>query len=137
MNESPVYEQSLILAVDDNPDQLELVSYLLRHAGFTVRTASDALTALDLAKTISPDLVISDVAMPNTDGIEFCNMIRADLQLAGVPVLLVSAIRKDTETIIQALQTGADDYLEIPFRHEELLVKGPTIILSFPTSQQS
>ena len=113
MNESQVYEQSLILAVDDDPDQLELVSHILRHAGFTVRTASDALTGLDLAKTISPDLVISDVAMPNTDGIEFCNMIRADPQLAGVPVLLVSAIRKDTETIIQALQTGADDYLEM------------------------
>ena len=128
MNESPVNERSLILAVDDDPDQLDLISHLLRYAGFTVRTASDALTGLDLAKKISPDLVISDVAMPNTDGIEFCNMIRADLQLAGVPVLLVSAIRKDTETIIQALQTGADDYLEIPYEPAILIAKAIRLV---------
>jgi two-component system cell cycle sensor histidine kinase/response regulator CckA len=123
MNDATLPRESQILVVDDDADQLDLVSRLLRHAGFSVQAARDALTGFDLAKALIPDLVISDVAMPNIDGIEFCNMIRADTQLSNTPVLLVSAIRKETETIVQGLYKGADDYLEIPYDPAILVAK--------------
>ena len=123
MDQSLLSQPPRILVVDDEPDQLALVGRLLEHAGFTVQTAGDALTGFDLAKRINPDLVISDVSMPNVDGIEFCNMIRAHQVLSMTPVLLVSAIQKDTETIVEGLHRGADDYLEIPYQPEILVAK--------------
>src|SRR6266550_7006709 len=101
MDETAVLESARVLVVDDDDDQLELVSQLLQHAGFRVQTASDALSAFDLAKAIHPDLVVSDVTMPGVDGFEFCNMIRGHRTLATTPVILVSAIQKDTEAIIE------------------------------------
>src|SRR5216117_4059709 len=123
MNANLLSELPRILVVDDDSDQLELVSGLLRRAGFSVETATDALSGLDLAKQIQPDLVISDVSMPDVDGIELCNMIRANQELSATPILLVSAIQKDTETIVQGLHTGADDYIEIPYEPAILVAK--------------
>ena len=117
-----------ILVVDDDSDQLTLVSRLLEHAGFNVQTASDALTGFELAQRIHPDLVISDVTMPDVDGIQFCNMIRAHATLSSTPILLVSAIQKDTETIVEGLHTGADDYLEIPYEPSILVAKAIRLV---------
>lgn len=117
-----------ILVVDDDSDQLALVSRLLERAGFNVQTASDALTGFKLAERIHPDLVISDVTMPQVDGIEFCNMIRAHKTLSTTPVLLVSAIQKDASIIVEGLQTGADDYLEIPYEPAILVAKAVRLI---------
>src|SRR5258705_1324973 len=101
MDHSSSSQAPNILVVDDDSDQLALVGRLLENAGFRVQTAGDALTGFDLAKRISPDLVISDVSMPNVGGLELCNMIRAHKVLSMTPVLLVSAIKKDTETIVE------------------------------------
>ena len=88
---------------------------LLRKAGYSVLTAEDGLEGLTLARREQPDLVISDVSMPRMDGLEFCREMRADSELKTVPILLVSALQKDTESAVAGLQAGADDYLEIPF----------------------
>ena len=106
---------STILLIHDAPDHLELMSTLLRQAGYEVLTARDALAGLDLARLARPDLVVSDVSMPHTNGIELCPLIRADTELQTTPILLVSAFRKDADSIVEGLQTGADDYLEAPY----------------------
>jgi len=128
MDETSLDKPPSILLVDDDVDQLALVSKLLQHAGFTVQTANDALTGFDLAKQLLPDLLISDVVMPQIDGIELCNMIRAHESLSTTPVLLVSAVQKDTDTIVEGLHTGADDYLEIPYEPAILVAKAIRLI---------
>jgi PAS domain S-box-containing protein len=108
-------DPNTILIVDDTPEHLALVSLLLSHAGFLVLTASNAHEGLEVARREHPDLVISDVVMPGMSGIELCQTIRADADLVTTPVLLVSALDKDTESVVEALRTGADGYVEAPF----------------------
>src|SRR5829696_7112927 len=96
---------------------------LLRKAGYSVLTAEDGLEGLTLARRERPDLVISDVSMPGMNGLEFCREIRTDSELKTVPILLVTAHQKDTESAVAGLQAGADDYLEIPFDAPRLIAK--------------
>jgi PAS domain S-box-containing protein len=112
-----------VLIVNDIPDQLQLMNNLLRKAGYSVIIAESGQEGLELAKQEHPDLVISDVSMPQMNGFEFCRLIRQDDALRWVPILLVSAQRKDTESVVAGLQAGADDYLEIPFDSTRLVAK--------------
>lgn len=116
-------EDNSVLIVNDEPDQLRLMRSLLNKAGYVVLTADDGVEGLTLAKRQRPDLVISDVSMPRMDGLDFCRQLRADTELKTVPILLVSALQKDTETVVAGLRAGADDYLEIPFDSTRLIAK--------------
>jgi PAS domain S-box-containing protein len=117
------HEDNSVLIVNDDPDQLRLMSSLLAKAGYSVVTAVDGVDGLNLAKRERPDLVISDVTMPRMDGLEFCRELRADTELKTVPILLVTALQKDTESAVAGLQAGADDYLEFPFDSARLVAK--------------
>jgi PAS domain S-box-containing protein len=117
------HEENSVLIVNDEPDQLTLMGNLLRKAGYAVITAEDGLEGLTLARQEHPDLVISDVSMPRMNGLAFCREIRADLELKTVPILLVTALQKDTESAVAGLQAGADDYLEFPFDSARLVAK--------------
>lgn len=117
------HEDNSVLIVNDEPDQLSLMGSLLHKAGYSVITAEDGSAGLALARRERPDLVISDVSMPKMDGLAFCREIRADSELKTVPILLVSALQKDTESVVAGLQAGADDYLEIPFDATRLIAK--------------
>lgn len=117
------HEDNSVLIVNDEPDQLQLMRSLLSKAGFAVLTAEDGVAGLALAKEERPDLVISDVSMPGMNGLEFCRRLRAEGELKTVPILLVSALQKDTETAVAGLSAGADDYLEWPFDSTRLIAK--------------
>ncbi|HJY27665.1 MAG TPA: PAS domain S-box protein, partial [Pyrinomonadaceae bacterium] len=117
------HDDNSVLIVNDEPDQLTLMGSLLRKAGYSVLTAEDGVEGLTLARRERPDLVISDVSMPRMGGLEFCRQIRADSELKTVPILLVSARQKDTESAVAGLRAGADDYLEIPFDSARLVAK--------------
>jgi PAS domain S-box-containing protein len=117
------HEESSVLIVNDEPDQLTLMGNLLRKAGYAVLTAEDGVEGLTLARRERPDLVISDVSMPRMNGLVFCREIRADLELKTVPILLVTALQKDTESAVAGLNAGADDYLEFPFDSARLVAK--------------
>src|SRR6185503_3621508 len=117
------HEDNSVLIVNDDPDQLKLMGSLLAKAGYAVVTAVDGLDGLALARRERPDLVISDVTMPRMDGLEFCRELRADTELKTVPILLVTALQKDTESAVAGLQAGADDYLEFPFDSSRLIAK--------------
>ncbi|HKR00676.1 MAG TPA: PAS domain S-box protein [Pyrinomonadaceae bacterium] len=120
---NPDQTRPTVLAVNDEPKVLELLTVLLEHEGYRVLTADSGLRALELAPTLEPDIVISDVVMPGMDGLEFCRRLKQDPRTAGVPVLLASAVRTGKRNSLHALTAGADDYLEMPFRRQELLVK--------------
>ncbi len=117
------HEDDSVLIVNDLPEQLSLMDSLLRKAGYLVFTAEDGLEAFEVAKRKHPDVVISDVSMPGVNGIEFCQLIRQDDDLRFIPILLVSAHRKDTQSMVEGLRSGADDYLELPFDSTRLVAK--------------
>lgn len=120
--------RSTILSVDDSLDKLELLSVLLRQAGYQVLTATNARQGLEIAREEIPDLIISDVSMPGTDGIELCRLIRADERLRSVPLMLVTALYKDTVTMARGLAAGADEYLEAPYDPGRLIAKVARLI---------
>jgi PAS domain S-box-containing protein len=117
------HEDNSVLIVNDEPDQLTLMGNLLAKAGYSVLTAVDGLDGLTIAQRERPDLVISDVSMPRMNGLEFCERLRADTELKTIPILLVSALQRDTESAVAGLRAGADDYLEIPFDSARLVAK--------------
>jgi PAS domain S-box-containing protein len=113
----------IIMAVNDEPAVLELLTVLLEHEGYRVVAASNGRQALELAGTVEPDIIISDVVMPEMDGLELCRRFKQEPRTESVPVLLMSAVRNTGEDNLAGLNAGADDYLDIPFRRQELLVK--------------
>src|SRR5450432_1217805 len=102
---------------------LDLLVDLLRQEGNCVVPASDGVRALELVSLFEPDVVLSDVVMPVMDGIELCRRLKRDPHTAHIPVLLFSGLRQAESDTLEGLTAGADDYLDLPFRHEELLVK--------------
>lgn len=117
------HREDTVLIVNDIPEQLWLMDSLLRKAGYEVITAGDGAEAFDVAKGKRPDVIISDVSMPRVNGIEFCRLMRQDSELRSTPILLVSAHRRDNESVIEGLESGADDYLEMPFDSTRLVAK--------------
>jgi PAS domain S-box-containing protein len=107
--------QNKILIVNDVQDQLDLTTYLLREAGYESLAASDGAKALEIASRELPDLIVSDVVMPAMDGIDLCREIRRNTALSRTPILLVSGLRHDDESVVAGLAAGADEYLELPF----------------------
>jgi len=108
-----------ILAVDDDPNNLKMVAFLLGEEGYEVLTAGDGLTALSLVDAKNPDLVILDVMMPQMDGLQVCKRIR---QTMDVPIIILSA-KGETTDKVNGLELGADDYLPKPFEPSELLAR--------------
>lgn len=115
--------EDTILIINDSPDQLDLVSSILRQSGYQTATACDGEEGYAIARRLRPSLVISDVTMPRIDGIELCRLLRADTRLKDTPILLISALRKNTESVVEGLQAGADDYLEAPFDPLQLVAR--------------
>jgi diguanylate cyclase (GGDEF)-like protein/PAS domain S-box-containing protein len=115
--------ESKVLVVDDTPDRLDLMSHLLRKAGYKVLAAHDGGEAYHMARREHPLLVVSDVMMPRVDGIELCRRLRSDSDLFATPILLVSAMRVDDASAVEGLKAGADDYLEAPYEPVRFVAK--------------
>jgi PAS domain S-box-containing protein len=111
-----------VLLADDNTDMREYVRRLLETNGYRVRAVADGQQALDAARAEPPDLVLTDVMMPQLDGFGLLQAIREDPPLAGVPVVMLSA-RAGEGAQIEGLDAGADDYLVKPFAARELLAR--------------
>ena len=111
---------STILVVDDEIDILEFVGYNLRQEGYAVLTANNGLTAIEIAQEKTPDLVILDVMMPDMDGIETCERMRAIPKLTNTIITFLTA-RSEDYSQIAGLEAGADDYITKPIRPKVLL----------------
>jgi signal transduction histidine kinase/DNA-binding response OmpR family regulator len=111
-----------VLIADDNADMRGYVSRLLEAQGYRVVGVADGVEALELARRTPPDLVLSDVMMPNLDGFGLLRAMRRDDVLAAVPIILLSA-RAGEEAKVEGLEAGADDYLTKPFSARELIAR--------------
>lgn len=108
-----------ILVVDDEPQITRVLRTSLVTHGYDVRTAADGISALETFGDWSPDLVVTDLAMPNMSGLELCRSLRA---VSQVPIIVLSA-KGDEKVKVEALDVGADDYVTKPFGIEELLAR--------------
>lgn len=111
-----------ILIVDDNEHILKLLKISLEKAGYDVAVAHNGDEGLEKANAVSPDLIISDVMMPLTDGIEFCWMVRENSSVPMVPFVFLTSV-SDKEMEIRGFRAGADEYLIKPVDRNTLLEK--------------
>src|SRR5262245_60692559 len=107
-----------ILIVDDEPDALELVKVNLTNAGFFVATAEDGDEALKKARSLSPDLILLDVMLPQADGLEVCKILRRDDATRDIPIIMLTARAAEIDRVL-GLELGADDYVTKPFSPRE------------------
>ena len=112
-------QQPRILIVDDEPQIARVLRTGLKTHGYDVRIASDGISALETFGDWPPDLVITDLAMPNMDGLKLCRRLRETSQL---PIIVLS-VRGEEKTKVEALDAGADDYVTKPFGIDELLAR--------------
>ena len=114
-------DKDLILVVDDNPDITALLTDTLSE-DYTVISASNGKSAWVKILEHKPTLVITDVMMPEVDGIELCRRIKSDVSTAAIPVIMLTA-KNDISSTLQGLSIGADDYMTKPYNTEELLLR--------------
>jgi two-component system KDP operon response regulator KdpE len=112
-------EKSRVLVVDDEPQITRVLRTVLNSQGYQVRTAAEGEAALSNFAEWRPELVITDLYMPHMDGIELCRRIRA---VSNVPIIVLS-VKGEEKSKVEALDSGADDYVTKPFGIDELLAR--------------
>ncbi len=111
-----------ILIVDDEPNIVISLEYLLKKEGFQIAVATDGEAALRLASSFVPDLILLDIMMPKKSGFEVCQALRADPALVAVKIIMLTAKGRETE-VAKGLALGADAYVTKPFSTKELVVQ--------------
>ena len=114
-----------ILIIDDNKENLFVLSKVLTLNGYNVRTLSDSTSALDEVRAEAPDLILLDVRMPGVDGYEICARLKDDAQTRDIPVIFISVATHALDKV-KAFSAGGVDYLTKPFQMDELLVRVKT-----------
>lgn len=120
-SEQPVARQPLALVVDDNEDNLLLLAFVLEQLGCAIITAADGQTALDLAQSYQPTLILLDIMLPDMDGMEVVSHLKQNSLTTMIPVIAVTAMARaeDRERILSA---GCNDYVTKPYAVDELEV---------------
>ncbi len=108
-----------ILLVDDEPQLTRVLRAGLKARGYDVRIAADGISGLEIFGDWQPDLLVTDLAMPNMDGLELCRRVRA---ISQTPIIVLSA-KGEEKTKVEALDIGADDFVTKPFGMDELLAR--------------
>ncbi len=119
-------EKDLILVVEDNPDVRLYIRKALAPM-YCVEEAENGATGIDLARRLIPDLIVSDVMMPETDGYILCETLKKDIATSHIPIILLTA-RAAEENVVEGLETGADDYVTKPFNTRILLTRIKNLI---------
>jgi DNA-binding response OmpR family regulator len=114
--------KKVILAVDDEPNILLSIEFILDMEGYEVHTAHDGEEALEVAGRIRPDVILLDINMPRKDGYEVCRILRERQDMAGTKVIMLTAKGQTLEKK-KGLEVGADEYVTKPFSAEDLLQK--------------
>ncbi len=131
--------QAKILVVDDDPDDLKMISMILQPEGYEVVTAENGREALEKVESEDPDLVILDVMMPELDGFAACAKLKGSPESKGIPVILLTAVAKriqDTKYPLNGvLRAEAEEYLEKPTKPEDLLEVVARMLRSFGSAQ--
>lgn len=117
----------LIAVIDDEPDIVELVSLNLQRAGFKVKGFLEAETFQRFLNSDTPDLIILDLMLPDTDGFEVCKHLKAHDKYAHIPIIMLTARSEETEKVL-GLELGADDYVTKPFSPRELVARVKAVL---------
>ena len=108
-----------VLIVDDDPALSEMLGIVLRGEGFETAFVADGALALSAFRREKPDVILLDLMLPGTNGIEVCRQIRAE---SGIPIVMLTA-KGDTSDVVLGLESGADDYVVKPFKPKELIAR--------------
>src|SRR5688572_4194370 len=109
----------LILVIDDEPKIVKLARDYLEQSGFRVAAAGDGTTGIAVARQERPDLIVLDLNLPGSDGLDVCRTLRRD---SDVPIIMLTARAEETDRLI-GLELGADDYIAKPFSPRELVAR--------------
>lgn len=111
-----------VLVIDDDENIIELIKLGLKYEGFRVESTSTGPDGLAAAQRLNPNLIILDLMLPEMDGLEVCNRLRANPTTRDIPILMLTA-KDEVRDRVAGLETGADDYLAKPFNFEELVAR--------------
>ena len=123
MMKDTLAEEPTILAVDDTEDNLDLLEFVMKRKPVKFLRAKSGRECLALAREKNPDVILLDIQMPEMDGFETFRLLRASAMTAKIPVVFLTATRKDADSIEKGLELGAEGYLTKPIDPEELLVR--------------
>src|SRR5579872_2302582 len=132
-NDSPMADHHRILIVDDEPQITRVLRTSLTSRGYEVRVAADGESAIDTFQDWHPDMIITDLSMPNMDGIELCRRVR---QQSQAPIIVLS-VKEQEGVKIEALDAGADDYITKPFSIHELLARVRASLRRVPVQNET
>ncbi len=122
MNLSNIKEKATILLVDDNHINLAILESFLSHHGYEITLAYDGQEAVDMARSISPDIILLDIMMPGIDGFTTCEKLKNDPKTKDIPVIFITALSQ-FDNKIKGFDVGAVDYITKPFHREEVLAR--------------
>lgn len=122
-----------VLVVDDEPQITRVLRRSLAAHHYDVRTAADGVSGIETLQDWHPDLVITDLQMPEMDGIQFCREIR---KVSDIPIIVLS-VRGEEKTKVEALDAGADDYVTKPFGIDELLARVRATLRRLPDPEET
>ena len=112
--------QKKIVLIEDDADLFNLLKYNLEKEGFALVGSQTGRGAIDLCRREKPDLILLDIMLPDSDGLDICKGIRNHPELAHIPVIFVTA-KTDVTTVSETMRAGASFYLSKPFRRDELV----------------
>lgn len=111
-----------VLVVDDNDSNITTLKGLLKYEGYTILTATNGASAIELAESALPDLILLDVKMPVMDGFEVCRRLKSSKETFQIPIIFLTVLSQ-TSDIVKGLEIGAEDYVSKPFKPAELLAR--------------
>ncbi len=111
-----------ILVVEDEEAILEVVSQAMKRHGFEVSTANNGDSALEMAYSLHPDIIILDIMLPKMDGWEVCRRLKREDETRNIPLIMLTA-RREERDVVEGLNLGADDYIKKPFSLVELIAR--------------
>lgn len=124
-----------ILVVDDDSEIVELVSFSLKQAGYSIGTAFNGMDAIKKARSLEPDLIVLDVMMPELDGLAVCEILRRDPATASIPIMMLTALSSELGRMA-GLGSGASDFLSKPFSPRLLVARIKDLLRETPNIPQ-
>jgi len=125
-----------ILIIEDEKDIVKMLDYNLKKEGFRTVSSNNGEDGLKLASGEHPDLILLDLMLPGIDGLEVCKTIKKDDKTSGIPIIMLTAKRQETDKIV-GLELGADDYITKPFSIKELIARIKAVIRRGKTIDKS
>jgi two-component system, OmpR family, response regulator len=125
-----------ILVVDDDPDQVEVVRWSLKKAGFAIGTAANGVDALVKTRSVLPDLIVLDLMLPELNGFDICKTVRKDPATASIPIIMLTGMRSEFSRMA-GFECGVTLFLTKPYSPDELVSKVEEVLKLSPSKSKA